>query len=118
MQRPLFRPPAFTDILPSTYEDIPRAFSWFEQMRNQHPVFLGEQMPIWQVFRFEDVSTVMTDYAHFSSRSIGSGGSLLADTLNCRYPPDHREMRSLVNHGYKTSAVVTLSCPTSRIQRQ
>src|SRR5258708_22183158 len=98
MQRPLFRPPAFPDILPSTYEDIPRAFAWFEQMRNQHPVFLGEQMPIWQDFRYEDVSTVMTDYSHFSSRSLIGGGSLLADTLIAQDPPNHPKLRNLVNH--------------------
>src|SRR5258708_26986887 len=78
-------------------------------MRNQHPVFLGEQMPIWQVFRYEDVSTVMTDYAHFSSRSIGGGGSLLADTLIAKDPPDHRKLRNLVNLAFTPRAVARLS---------
>ena len=118
MQRPLFRPPAFTDILPSTYEDIPRAFSWFEQMRNQHPVFLDEQMPIWQVFRYEDVSTVMTDYAHFSSRSIGGGGSLLADTLIAKDPPDHRKLRNLVNQAFTPRAVARLSGRIAEITQE
>src|SRR5258708_36276037 len=87
-------------------------------MRNQHPVFLGEQMPIWQVFRYEDVSTVMTDYAHFSSRSIGGGGSLLADTLIAKDPPDHRKLRNLVNQAFTPRAVARLSGRIAEITQE
>jgi cytochrome P450 len=110
MQRPIFRSPALAQILPRTYEDIPRSFAWFEQMRNQHPVFQNEQSKVWQVFRYEDVSTVITDYTHFSSHAMrGDGNSLLADTLIAKDPPDHRKLRNLVNLAFTPRAVARLS---------
>ena len=42
-------------------------------MRVQHPVFYDEgmPMPLWQIFRYEDVATVLTDYSRFSSQALG-----------------------------------------------
>jgi len=118
MQRP-FRPIELEQILPRTYEDIPRAFSLLEQMRNQHPVFRVEQWPVWQVFRYEDVSTVITDYARFSSRSMGGNhGSLLADTLIAKDPPDHRKLRNLVNQAFTPRAVARLSGRITQITQE
>jgi cytochrome P450 len=118
MQRP-FRPIELEQILPHTYEDIPRAFSLFELMRNQHPVFRVEQWPVWQVFRYEDVSTVITDYTRFSSRLMGGReGSLLADTLIAKDPPDHRKLRNLVNTAFTPRAVAHLSGRIAEITQE
>ncbi len=118
MSQPAFRPPAFRQILPTSYEDIPRAFSWFEEMRTKHPVFQDEQMPIWQVFRYEDVSTAITDYARFSSRPLGSDFSLLADTLVAKDPPEHRKLRNLVNTAFTPRGVARLSDRIAEITQE
>jgi cytochrome P450 len=118
MQRP-FRPRELEQILPHTYEDIPRAFSLLEVMRNQQPVFRAEQWPVWQVFRYEDVSTVITDYARFSSRLMGGReDSLLADTLIAKDPPDHRKLRNLVNTAFTPRAVAHLSGRIAEITQE
>src|SRR5256885_14595645 len=69
MQQPQRRSRGFADFLPRSPEDLPRVYAWFEQMRSNQPVFRAEQMPIWQVFRYEDVQTVITDHHRFSSEA-------------------------------------------------
>src|SRR5205823_3758283 len=64
-----------------TLEDIPRTYSWFAEMRTQHPVFYEERIRLWQVFRYEDVLAVMSDYNHFSSQAFGGTDSFLRYTL-------------------------------------
>src|SRR6266567_2829431 len=86
-------------------EEIPQTYSWFEEMRTNRPVFQDEVMPLWQVFRYEDVSEVMTDYARFSSQPLGVfTGSFLKDTLVTKDPPDHRKLRNLLNLAFTPRA--------------
>ena len=108
MQQPQRRSRTFADFLPRSPEDIPQAYAWFEQMRSNRPVFRAEQMPIWQVFRYEDVQEVITDYNRFSSDAT-FGDSFLANTLVTTDPPDHRKLRNLVNQAFTPRAVTRLS---------
>src|SRR5437660_6523704 len=104
------RGPSLMQLLPRSSEDIPRAFSWFEQMRTNHPVFHSEPQPLWHVFRYDDVKEVLTDYNRFSSQPL-PGFSIPAteDTLVAKDPPDHRKLRNLVNLAFTPRAVAHLS---------
>ncbi len=65
---------------------------------------------MWQVFRYDDVSQVITDYARFSSQAFAGGAdSFLKDTLVARDPPDHRKLRNLVNQAFTPRAVARLA---------
>ncbi len=100
-------------------EEIPQTYSWFEEMRTNRPVFQDEVMPLWQVFRYEDVSEVMTDYARFSSQPLGVfTGSFLKDTLVTKDPPDHRKLRNLVNQAFTPRAVAHLSDRITQITQE
>jgi len=46
-------------------------FPWYRSMREAQPVYYNHQYHFWQVFRYEDVQRVLSDYASFSS---GFGG--------------------------------------------
>src|SRR5438270_918726 len=97
---------------PQALDEIPLTFAWFEEMRTQHPVFYDQlmPMPLWQVFRYEDVETVLTDYSRFSSQPLGVFmGSFLKDTLITKDPPDHRKLRNLVNQAFTPRAVARLA---------
>jgi cytochrome P450 len=119
MQQPQRRSPAFAQFLPHSSEEIPQAYSWFEQMRTQHPVFHSEQLPLWQVFRYEDVKDVITDYSRFSSQSLpGFTDSFLKDTLVAKDPPDHRKLRNLVNQAFTPRAVARLSDRITQITQE
>ena len=110
-QAPPSEPTPVMPSLPSRPEEIPGIFDWFRRMREHHPVVLDERsgMPWWHVFRYEDVATVLTDHARFSSQVFVFEGSPLSDTMLTKDPPDHRKLRSLVNLAFTPRAVARLS---------
>jgi cytochrome P450 len=89
--------------------EIPETYAWFQEKREQQPVFYDEATRLWQVFRYEDVLTVLTDYKRFSSHAFGVVGSFLQDTLVATDPPYHRKLRNLVNMAFTPKAVARLS---------
>ena len=90
--------------------EVPQTYTWFEEMRNNSPVLKDEQMPfpLWQVFCYDDVLTVLSDYNRFSSQAFAFNGGFLADTLVAKDPPDHRKLRNLVNQAFTPRAVARL----------
>jgi cytochrome P450 len=93
----------------STLDELPQSYRWFEEMRTKHPVFLDGRLPVWQIFRYDDVLQATTDYKRFSSVSLLGAGSFLEDTLVVKDPPDHRKLRNLVNQAFTPRAVAHLS---------
>jgi cytochrome P450 len=117
--RSAFRSQAPALFRPQGLEDIPQTFSWFEEMRTHHPVSLGEARPVWHVFRYEDVSTVITDHTRFSSRVFANfDGSFLKDTLISKDPPEHRKLRNLINQAFTPRAVARLSDRITQITQE
>jgi cytochrome P450 len=107
-------------MLPQSPEEIPRVFDRFEAMRETRPVARDEimGMPAWQVFGYDDVATVLTDHARFSSRHFLAQESLLSDTLVSKDPPDHRKLRNLVNVAFTPRAVARLSGRIAEITQE
>jgi cytochrome P450 len=89
--------------------EIPQTYAWFDHMRQQQPVFYDTATHLWQVFRYEDVLTVLTDYNRFSSHAFDAVGSFLQETLVATDPPYHRKLRNLVNMAFTPRAVARLS---------
>jgi cytochrome P450 family 109 len=110
---------AFTFFRPRTLEEISQTYSWFADMRSRQPVFYNEEMQMWQVFRYEDVITVLTDYNRFSSRPIMRfNGGFLRETLVSKDPPEHRKLRNLVNQAFTPRAVARLSDRITQITQE
>jgi cytochrome P450 len=99
-------------------EEIPQTFSWFEEMREQNPVFKDERTRIWQVFRYEDVLSILTDYSRFSSQAYELTGGFLSNSLIAKDPPDHRKLRNLVNQAFTPRAVAHLSDRITEITQE
>jgi cytochrome P450 len=76
-QQPRPRSQAFPLFGTYALEDIPKTYFWFEEMRLHHPVFQDERTRLWQVFRYEDVLAVLTDYTRFSSQAYEFTGGFL-----------------------------------------
>ena len=99
-------------------EEIPQTYSWFEEMREHNPVFKDERTRLWQVFRYEDVLTILTDYSRFSSQAYEFTGGFLKNSLIAKDPPDHRKLRNLVNQAFTPKAVAHLSDRITQITQE
>ena len=101
-----------------TLEEIPQTYSWFEEMREHNPVFKDERTRLWQVFRYEDVLTILNDYSRFSSQAYEFTGGFFKNTLIAKDPPDHRKLRNLVNQAFTPKAVARLSDRITHITQE
>lgn len=89
-------------------------YDWYRQMRETQPVYYDPSWKAWHVFRYADVSCVLSDYAMFSSdenqhapaeyrNSSPIGASILRMD-----PPRHRQLRSLVSQAFTPRMVAQL----------
>jgi len=99
-------------------EEISQNFSWFAEMREQNPVFKDERTRLWQIFRYEDVLSILTDYSRFSSHAYELTGGFLSNSLIAKDPPDHRKLRNLVNQAFTPRAVAHLSDRVTQITQE
>jgi cytochrome P450 len=86
-------------------------FPWYRVMRESHPVYFHPQYRFWQVFCYDDVQRVLSDYASFSS-AFGGGGQQqdpLGASLISMDPPRHRQLRNLVTQAFTPRSVAQLS---------
>jgi cytochrome P450 family 109 len=104
---------------PQLLEEILESYTEFEKMRVEHPVIYSEEMRMWQVFRYEDVSQAITNHADFSSTIMGASDvSVLKDTLVATDPPDHRKLRNLVNLAFTPKSVARLAGRITEITQE
>jgi len=101
-------------------EETLQIFDWFANMRAEHPVSSNEQMSTWQVFNYEDVHQVITDYNTFSSEAVPgfSEDSFLRDTIVAKDPPDHRKLRNLVNQAFTPRSVNHMSDRIAQVTQE
>jgi cytochrome P450 len=96
-------------------------FPLYRDMRQNHPVYHDPQRGNWNVFRYEDVQRVLSDYAAFSSQfNRKKTFSLLpsepfAAAIISTDPPRHRQLRSLVTQAFTPRAVESLAARISEI---
>jgi cytochrome P450 len=86
-------------------------FPLYRQMRQQQPVFYDQERANWNIFRFEDVQRVLSEYEVFSSRFAGGedSGEPFSASMIATDPPKHRQLRSLVTQAFTPRAVQALA---------
>lgn len=111
MQQPTEPGQAFRFFQLQLIEETFHQFDWFTKMRAEHPIFYDVRTNFWQVFCYEEVHHVITDYTTFSSEAVPgfSEDTFLSDTIVAKDPPDHRKLRNLVNTAFTPRAVDRLS---------
>jgi cytochrome P450 len=79
-------------------------FGFYETKRKNNPVSYDEERGVWDVFRWEDVKRVASDYEHFSSEGAGIFDQTYDDededvspVIVSADPPEHTRLRNLVN---------------------
>ena len=94
-----------------TKDEALNPFPWYRLMRETQPVYYNPQYRFWQVFGYEDVQRVLSDYTSFSS-VFGGGGERhdpLGSSLISMDPPRHRQLRNLVTQAFTPRSVAQLS---------
>src|SRR6266567_2482789 len=95
----------------TTEDETLNPFPWYRSMREKQPVYYNPQYHYWQVFRYEDVQRVLSDYTSFSS--VFGGGDQdhdpLSSSLISMDPPRHRQLRNLVTQAFTPRSVAQLS---------
>lgn len=88
-------------------------YPMYQSMRQSQPVLYLEPLNVWCVFRYEDVRTVLSDHARFSSQYGGpnktnmSAADRVPSLLNTD-PPRHGQLRSLVSRAFTPRTVEQL----------
>src|SRR5579862_8134458 len=105
---------------PQPIEETRQQFAWFKKMRAEHPVFYDEETHCWQVFRYNDVYTAITEYDTFSSEAVPgfSEDTFLGDTMVAKDPSDHRKLRNLVNQAFTPRAINQLTDRLTQITQE
>jgi cytochrome P450 len=87
-------------------------FPIYAQMRRSDPVYFDPRRKNYNIFRFEDVQRVLSEYATFSSQFTG-GQSDAAEPFSASMissdPPKHRKLRTLVTQAFTPRAVEALT---------
>ncbi len=88
-------------------------FPVYQDMRQTEPVYLNPDSQSWNVFKYEDVYKVLSDYNVYSSQFAGVPHSdfstPFAASLISTDPPRHRQLRSLVTQAFTPRAVENLA---------
>ncbi|WP_433943802.1 cytochrome P450 [Paenibacillus sp. SN-8-1] len=85
-------------------------FEWYKRQLEHDPISYNEATNTWNVFRYDDVKRVLSDYEYFSSVrerttiSVGADneeGQRPSGRVNLSLdPPDHRKSRSLLSAAF------------------
>ena len=94
-------------------------FPWYKTMRATSPVYQDPRYGNWNVFTYEAVQRVLSEYATFSSQYQGEGEHSAAQPLAASMintdPPRHRQLRTLVSQAFTHASVDALGPRISRI---
>lgn len=96
-------------------------FTAYARLREANPVYYDPQTHHWNVFRYEDVQRLLSDYEVFSSQFAGDPNDPnqpFAAAMITTDPPKHRELRSLVSQVFTPRAVEALTPRIEQIVRE
>jgi cytochrome P450 len=85
------------------------AYSSYQRMREQQPVFYDPEKQTWLVFRYADVERVFTDSQTFSSRTPCCDFTTDFHSFYRMDPPELQQYRSLVSHPFTPLAASRLA---------
>ncbi|AFY40770.1 cytochrome P450 [Nostoc sp. PCC 7107] len=83
---------------------------WLAQMRREAPVFYSTEHQCWMVFRYDDVSRVLSEWKNFSSQLPQlHEREDFSQSLATTDPPKHQSLRSIVQKVFTTNQVEALA---------
>lgn len=92
-------------------------FDWYEEMQENAPIRYDASRGSWDVFRYDDVKTLISDDEHFSVNPRnaadfegldGEGEGIILDSILFQDPPRHDELRGVVDDAFSPRNVSDL----------
>jgi cytochrome P450 len=88
-------------------------FPLYSNMRKNCPVQYDDKADLWNIYRYEDVRRILTDYVNFSSDFTKASGAQLEDapfrrSLISSDPPLHRYLRSTISSAFSAASIEQL----------
>ncbi len=80
--------------------------AWYRTMHETMPVRYQPEHDLWEVFRYDDVQRVITEYSTFSAQILLEGFSDVGGFNND--PPDHRRYRTIAGKAFTPRRVAQL----------
>ncbi|MFC4075986.1 cytochrome P450 [Salinithrix halophila] len=87
-------------------------YSWYQEMRERNPVYYDPKQQVWNVFLYDDVNRVLSDYHLFTSQKsrVPSGFPRISSAservrMNEMDPPQQVKIRSLVSKAFTPRAL-------------
>ena len=81
--------------------------AWYHHMQETQPVRYRPEYHLWEVFRYQDVLHVLSDYTTFSID--GNQPESFPGVLGKSDPPQHRQLRSLVSKAFTPRRIAELT---------
>lgn len=88
---------------------------WSNEMREKQPIFYDPEYKFsfgvtggWQVFRYQDVKSVLADPTTFSSGYLPKTGGLYDNILAVQDPPYHTKLRSVIQKSFAPGNIAAL----------
>jgi cytochrome P450 len=102
------KPQVIFDPFSQEYYNNP--FDMYSRMREDAPIFYSEELDYYALSRHEDVSAALKDHDAFSSSrgcdlAMVRGDEPPQKSIIFMDPPDHRQMRSLLNKAFTPRAI-------------
>ena len=96
--------------LPTNFVTELDPFPFYRRMRQTNPIYHDVERQSWNIFRYEDVQRVLSDYDTFSSQfQDGGSENVFAASMISADPPRHRKLRALVTQAFTPRAVEALA---------
>ncbi|MBD2497596.1 cytochrome P450 [Nostoc sp. FACHB-280] len=97
-------------LQPTDSQFLLNPFAWFAQMRQESPVFYSTEHQCWMIFRYDDVSRVLSEWKTFSSQLPQlHEREDFSQSLATTDPPKHQSLRSIVQKVFTTNQVEALA---------
>ncbi|WP_393971846.1 cytochrome P450 [Oxyplasma meridianum] len=88
--------------------DLLNPFPWYKAMRTSKPVFRDSEYGLWNVFRYEDVKRVLSNFKEFSSqfgKAFNPAGGPISESIINLDPPRHTKLRNIVSRAFTPRSV-------------
>lgn len=106
----------------SSLEQTLDPYSLYKTMRKKDPVYYDPHRDNWNIFLYEDVKRVLSEYESFSSQFMQKGSHRMEMPFTASMissdPPRHRKLRDLVTQAFTPRAITNLAPRITEIVNQ